>query len=162
MSHSAKNIHATAVSIGGHGVIICGPSGRGKSDLALRLIDRGAVLISDDRVVIEERVVIGERGGHPVLQPAGNIAGLIEVRGIGILEMDYTHDVPLKLQVNLADTTERFVENIAVADVAGYPVHSITLSAFEASAAIKVELALQSVVDPIARPVAKPSSGSDR
>lgn len=156
MPHSAKNIHATAVSIGGFGVIICGPSGRGKSDLALRLIDRGAVLISDDRVVIEIL------DGHPVLQPAANIAGLIEVRGIGILEMDYTHDVPLKLQVILANIAERFVESIAVADVAGYPVHSITLSAFQASAAIKVELALKSVVDPIATPVAKPFPRSDR
>ncbi len=156
MPHSAINIHATAVSIGGHGVIICGPSGRGKSDLALRLIDRGAVLVSDDRVVIEAR------DEYPILQPAANINGLIEVRGIGIFEMDYVHDVPLKLQVNLADVAERFVESIAVTDVAGYPVHNITLCAFEASAAIKVEFALKSVVDPIARPVAKPSAGSDR
>jgi serine kinase of HPr protein (carbohydrate metabolism regulator) len=156
MPHSAENIHATAVSIGGFGVIICGSSGRGKSDLALRLIDRGAVLISDDRVIIEEQ------GGCPVLHPAANINGLIEVRGIGILAVDYTQDVPLKLQVNLADNAERFVESIAVADVAGYPVHNITLCAFEASAAIKVELALKSVVDPIARPVAKPSAESDR
>ncbi len=156
MSHSAKNIYATAVSIGGHGVIICGPSGRGKSDLALRLIDRGAVLISDDRVVIEAR------DGHPVLQPAANINGLIEVRGIGIFEMDYVHDVPLKLQVNLADNAKRFAESIAVADVAGYPVHNVTLCAFEASAALKVELALKSVVDPIATPVAKPFAESDR
>jgi serine kinase of HPr protein (carbohydrate metabolism regulator) len=156
MPGPAQNIHATAINIGGHGVVICGPSGHGKSDLALRLIDRGAILISDDRVIIEER------NGQPVLQPAPNITGLIEVRGIGILEMEYARDIPLKLQVSLADISERFVESIKVTDVAGYAVHKITLSAFEASAAIKVELALKSVIDPVATRVAKPSSESDR
>jgi serine kinase of HPr protein (carbohydrate metabolism regulator) len=156
MPGPTQNVHATAISIGGHGVIICGPSGHGKSDLALRLIDRGAILISDDRAIIEEH------DGQPVLQPAPNIAGMIEVRGIGILEMEYARNIPLKLLVNLADIAERFVESIKVADVAGYAVHKITLSAFEASAAIKVELALKSVVDPIAGRVAEPSSGSER
>jgi HPr kinase/phosphorylase len=155
MPGPVQNIHATAISIGGHGVVIIGPSGHGKSDLALRLIDRGAILISDDRVVIEDS------NGQPLLQPAHNIAGLIEVRGIGILEMEYARDIPLKLQIILADVSERFIESIMVADIAGYAVHKITLSPFEASTAIKVELALKSVVDPIAERMAKPSSGSD-
>ena len=68
-------LHATAVSINGYGVLLLGPSAAGKSDLALRLIDRGAMLISDDAVP----VVIGASG--PELHSARNIEGRLEVRG---------------------------------------------------------------------------------
>jgi serine kinase of HPr protein (carbohydrate metabolism regulator) len=80
-SAKPSTIHATCVAIGGQGVLIMGPSGIGKSDLALRLIDRGATLVSDDYTEIE--LVEGALTGRP---PA-TIAGKIEVRGVGIVTM---------------------------------------------------------------------------
>ena len=76
-------LHGTAISIGGHGVLIMGESGSGKSDLALRLIDRGAILISDDVVFLETR------DNAPILTVAPNIVGKIEVRGVGIFDVSH-------------------------------------------------------------------------
>jgi hypothetical protein len=155
MAPRAANIHASAVSVHGQGVIFTGPSGSGKSDLALRLIDRGAVLISDDRVVIEYDA------GVPVLFPAPNIAGLIELRGVGIIAMPCASAVPLILHVNLSAHPERTAGPIPLSNIAGFSVKQLALSAFEASAAIKVELALESIVDPAAQAVARHASGTE-
>ena len=74
-------IHATAISVNGKGLILRGPSGSGKSDLAARAIDGGAVLIGDDQIVLSRRA------GTLYLEPAPNLAGLLEVRGVGILQV---------------------------------------------------------------------------
>ena len=71
-------LHATAISINGQAVLLIGPPGSGKSDLALRLIDRGALLIADDQVALTE-----VDGVLHASAPAAT-AGLIEVRGLGI------------------------------------------------------------------------------
>lgn len=94
-------LHATAVSINGYGVLLLGPSAAGKSDLALRLIDRGAMLISDDAVP----VVIGASG--PELHSARNIEGRLEVRGIGIVSVPHVACAPLRLVIELAESVER-------------------------------------------------------
>jgi HPr kinase/phosphorylase len=132
-----KAIHATALSIHGHGVVLIGPSGSGKSDLALRLIDRGALLISDDAVIVER----SESG--PILRCAPNIQGKLEVRGLGIIAMPFVDAVPLRLCVDLAPTPER-LPDAPVMTFAGFDVPFLALSAFEASAPLKVELALRS------------------
>src|SRR3546814_9231626 len=86
------NIHASCVAAGNGGVLILGQSGQGKSDLALRLIDRGARLVADDRCdVWHER-------GRLWCRPPGPLAGKIEVRGIGIVEQPWTAPVPLALR----------------------------------------------------------------
>ena len=90
-------VHGSAVAIGSLGVLIVGPSGSGKSDLALRLIDRGAKLISDDILYIESA------DGVPILAYAPSIAGKIEVRGIGICSMEYDVSAPLRLVVAMHD-----------------------------------------------------------
>jgi serine kinase of HPr protein (carbohydrate metabolism regulator) len=128
-------IHATAVSIGGRAVLLAGPPGSGKSDLALRLIDRGAVLIADDRVVVV-------RDGAAVLaSPPATLAGLIEVRGVGIVAAPHVAGVPVALVVDLAAAPERLPAP-ATRDVAGVAVPAVALAPFEASAALKVEAAL--------------------
>lgn len=131
-------IHATAVAIGGRGVLLVGPPGSGKSDLALRLIDRGAVLVADDRVV----VTLG--GDRLLASPAATLAGLIEVRGVGIATGPYLADVPVALVVDLAALPARLPAP-ATRDVAGVAVPCVALAAFEGSAAIKVERALIAV-----------------
>jgi serine kinase of HPr protein (carbohydrate metabolism regulator) len=130
-------VHATAIAIDGRAVLLRGPSGAGKSDLALRLIDGGARLVADDQVELRragERVV--------VTAPAA-IAGLIEVRGLGILRVEAVAEATLALLVDLVPSAEvdRLPE-IRREDVLGVAAPTIALSPFEASAAAKLRLAL--------------------
>jgi HPr kinase/phosphorylase len=135
-------IHATAVSIRGAGVIITGPSGSGKSDLALRLIDRGAILISDDYVFIEQTA------DGPILRQAPNIAGKIEVRGVGIIEMPSVDSILARLHVELcnAEKVERLPDPLRETIIGDFAMHTLSLNPFQHSAPIKVELALQQLI----------------
>ena len=131
----SETVHASCVAIGGRAVLIAGPSGSGKSDLALRLLDRGAVLVSDDYTFIEAR------GGRLVASPPVTIAGKIEVRGVGIVERPFAGGMPVALLVDLAAAPERLPEPRLTA-LAGVALPAIALSALEPSAPIKVEAAL--------------------
>jgi HPr kinase/phosphorylase len=111
---SGQMVHATAVSINGEGVLLVGPSGSGKSDLALRLIDRGATLVSDDAV----ELTAGD--GHLMLTGAPNITGKIEIRGIGICLADAISSAPLRLVVELVQTVERLPSSDHTIDMAGF------------------------------------------
>jgi serine kinase of HPr protein (carbohydrate metabolism regulator) len=132
-------LHASCVAIGGRAVLITGPSGSGKSDLALRLIDRGAVLVADDCTLVRTF------GAGLLADVPGTIAGRIEVRGIGILDMPYQTDVPVALVVALDEPVERMPERQAACDIAGTSIPKIALAGFEASAPVKVKLALERV-----------------
>ncbi len=133
---SSETLHATSVSIGGRGVMIEGVSGSGKSDLALRLIDRGAQLVSDDYSFIQRR------DGRIIAAPPPTIAGKIEVRGIGIVEMPYVGEAPVALIVALGEPAARLPEPGHARTVLGIDIPLLALDGREASAAIKVELAL--------------------
>jgi serine kinase of HPr protein (carbohydrate metabolism regulator) len=129
-------LHASCVAIEGWGVLITGPSGAGKSDLALRLIDRGATLVADDCTLVR-------RSGDDLLARApANIAGRIEIRGIGIISSPYVEDVPVRLVVALGEAVERMPEPGAIRMIGGVSVAMIALVGFEASAPVKVRLAL--------------------
>ena len=132
------HVHATAIAIDGHAVLFRGPSGAGKSDLALRLIDNGARLIADDQVELR-------RAGERILvkAPAG-IAGLIEVRGVGISRLEALAEATLAMFADLVPSAEieRFPEP-RCEDVLGLTVPAIALSPFEASAPAKLRLALR-------------------
>ena len=132
-----KTVHATAVAIAGAGVLIRGDSGSGKSDLALRLIDRGAKLISDDQVDIVRN------GEDLLLSPPPRLAGKLEVRSLGICEREYLSGVELKLILDLKPHPDRFPLDRQVMILLGIKVPSCTLDAMESSAAIKAEWALQ-------------------
>ena len=136
---TGTRLHATTVAIGGRGVMITGASGSGKSDLALRLIDRGAVLVSDDYT---ECIV---QDGTVIASPPATIAGRIEVRGIGIVDMPHAPRAAVMLVVTLGETVERMPEPHPKR-VAGIDIPAIALAAFEASAPIKVEIALSRLV----------------
>jgi serine kinase of HPr protein (carbohydrate metabolism regulator) len=128
-------IHATCVALDGQGLLIIGPSGSGKSDLALRLIDRGAVLVSDDYTLL----VVD--GGTLFASPPPSIAGRIEVRGVGILELPIVSSAPVALAVDLEAPVERMPE-APTRYFLGVPIPVIAINPFEASAPIKLELAL--------------------
>lgn len=136
----SERIHATTIAIGGRGVMLRGASGAGKSDLALRLIDRGAVLVSDDysEVAVE--------GGALIASVPATIAGQIEVRGVGIVEMSHVSPVTVALVVELGGAVERLPEARTV-PVLGIAVPALALDAFAASAPIKVEMALARLVE---------------
>ncbi len=128
-------VHATAVAIRGNAVLLVGPPSSGKSDLALRLIDRGAVLIADDRVVLTRA------GDDLIAAPPATITGLIEVRGVGLIAVPHVGGVRVALVVDLAAPPDRLPEAMmyTIEDV---PIPVIALAAFEASAPLKVERAL--------------------
>jgi serine kinase of HPr protein (carbohydrate metabolism regulator) len=135
MTALPNTIHASCVAIGDAGVLLIGPSGSGKSDLALRLMDRGAVLVADDRCAL------AAMDGQLLCSPPETIVGKIEVRGIGIIARPWRAPVPVRLAVRLADRYERLPDP-QIEVLGGITVAALTLSAFEASAPIKVELAL--------------------
>lgn len=133
-----EQLHASAVAIDGRGVLILGPSGAGKSDLALRLIDEGAALIADDRVDLTP----GDDG--VVLSGPDNLAGLIEVRGVGIVRIPYETKVSLSLIVDLVkpEDVERLPGRLT-ADFMGVNVRRVALDPLQASAPAKIRLALR-------------------
>jgi HPr kinase/phosphorylase len=133
--------HATAVAILGDGVLLIGPSGSGKSDLALRLIDRGAILVSDDAVLLEAGNL------DLCVCAAPNIEGRLEVRNVGIIRTPHCQSAVLRLVVELGTCEERLPADTLSTTIAGFAVPLARLNPFEASAAIKVEHALRSVVD---------------
>jgi serine kinase of HPr protein (carbohydrate metabolism regulator) len=133
---SSETLHASCVAINGRAVLIEGPSGSGKSDLALRLIDRGGKLVSDDYTLLvrdKDRLIA---------RPPATIAGRIEIRGIGICDMPHLADVPIALVVVLQPIVERMPEPREPRRIAGITLPEIALVATEPSAPIKVELAL--------------------
>ncbi len=130
-------VHATCVAIDGKGVLLRGCSGAGKSDLALRLIEGGARLVADDQVALVAKEA------RLVAAPPPALAGRLEVRGVGIVELPYQPEVTLALIVKLVpgDAVERLPQP-GFETIAGVRVPLIALAPFEASAPAKIRLAL--------------------
>jgi len=140
-----QQVHATAVSIDGDGVLITGPSGAGKSDLALRLIDDGAALVADDRCDLSL-----EGDSLRVSAPAA-LAGMLEVRGVGIVVMAHETSAPLAMVCDLVPPAD--VERLPEAERSeeyGVSLPLYRLDPFEASAPAKVRAALGLVTGRIA------------
>jgi serine kinase of HPr protein (carbohydrate metabolism regulator) len=131
-------IHATCVTVGGRGVLLAGRSGAGKSDLALRLIDRGAELVSDDYSELRAR------DGRLIASPPGRLAGKIEVRGIGIVEMPHKTEAEVALIIDLDEPVDRMPE-FALRQLVGVDTPAAALAGLEPSAPIKVELLLRTI-----------------
>jgi len=108
----AATIHAAAVLLGARAVLIRGPSGSGKSRLAFELIAEGrrsALLLA--RLIGDDRVYVEAAGGRLLVRPAEALAGLIEVRGVGLLRLAYEACAVVGLVVDLAATdAERLPE----------------------------------------------------
>jgi HPr kinase/phosphorylase len=144
-------VHGTSVAIGGDGVLLRGPSGSGKSDLALRLIDAGARLVSDDQTELRRD------GDAVIMQAPQTIAGRIEVRGVGILRVPTVNRAPLSLVVDLVapDRVERLPEP-QFCEVLQRSIPLLALAPFEASTPAKIRHALAALEARAEAPILAP------
>jgi serine kinase of HPr protein (carbohydrate metabolism regulator) len=137
-------VHGTCVEIDGTGILIQGPPGSGKSDLAIRLIDSGARLVADDQTQITET------GGELIAASPAKISGLIEVRGIGLICVDTLSEVPISLIVDLVDraaiprlpvpNSKALIDTTSNIQLPVFQLH-----AFDNSSPVKVRLAAQAI-----------------
>jgi HPr kinase/phosphorylase len=138
-------VHATAVAIDGRAILLRGPPGVGKSDLALRLMDCGANLVADDQAELRQA------GNRICVRAPAEIAGLFEIRGIGILRLKPLEEAPLAMCVDLLPLSE--IERLPrqrFEKILGITIPVIAVSAFEASAAAKLRIALRAFsTDPL-------------
>jgi len=133
-------IHATTVAIDGQAVLLRGFSGAGKSDLGLRLIDAGAELVADDQCELrreDDRIVVS---------CPETIAGLIELRGVGIVRMPFVAQAPLVLIIDLmrVEHIERMPTRRREM-LLGLWVPAFALSPFDASAPVKLRMMLRAL-----------------
>ncbi|NOT41056.1 MAG: hypothetical protein HOP13_11230 [Alphaproteobacteria bacterium] len=136
-------VHATTVDIVGLGVLILGPPGAGKSDLALRLIADGALLVADDQTDIELR------GEELWVTAPAKIAGLIEARGHGIVPVATKRAARLVLAVELAPAPERMPERRSWSlPGSAVQIPLIELAPFEASTPAKLRFVLSQLPAP--------------
>ncbi|MEJ2118175.1 MAG: hypothetical protein P8Y67_05365 [Alphaproteobacteria bacterium] len=141
--------YGTCVALGAGAALLLGPPGSGKSDLALRFImltpdstGEKTALVADDQVRLQ---AVGKR---IVARPPGTIAGKIEVRGVGIVDVPFRAEAVLKLAIHLASAYD--VPRLpsvppAMMEFVGLQVPVLTLTPFEASAPLKLKLALQCI-----------------
>jgi serine kinase of HPr protein (carbohydrate metabolism regulator) len=136
-------VHGTCIAVDGDGVLLLGPPGAGKSDLALRLIDGGARLVADDQTALSRD---GDGDGIRAAAPP-SIAGLLEIRGVGIVEVPSVAAAPLRLAVELVPD-EAQVERLPEArrwPCLGTDVPLLVLTPFPASTPAKIRAALRAL-----------------
>ena len=133
---SSEMVHASTVAIDGRAVLITGASGSGKSDLSLRLIDHGFTLVSDDQTIIKRE------GDRLMASPPSQLAGKLEIRGIGIVDMPHESGVPVALMVELTSDIQRLPDDSRERPFLGVALPLVSIDAMTASAASKVALAL--------------------
>ncbi len=141
-------VHATCIAFDGKAILLRGPPGSGKSDLAIRALAAGARLIADDQVVLAA-------AGNEILASApAALRGMIEVRGVGIMRMEADGEAPVALIADLpdprsvaAEPLERMPEDRNCA-LLGVALPCFKIAPFEASAVAKLRLALAAATSP--------------
>ena len=136
---SVKRLHATSVAIEDNGVAIFGDSGSGKSDLALRLIDSGATLISDDITVFSKSE------NYIRLFGVENTKGLLEVREIGIITVPYIEGIRLKLVIKLTDEEIERIPKKNQTNLFGLKFPKLEINGKNSSSVAKVKVKLNEI-----------------
>ncbi len=142
-------LHGTCVSVDGEGVLLLGPPGAGKSDLALRLVDQPGLgidgILRDARLVADDQVVITRRGGDLQASAPATLKGKLEIRGLGIAALPAEEDVTLRLAVRLERSAdiERLPDLAGTRlDILGLGLPLVQIDPFAASAPARVRAAL--------------------
>ncbi|MFD1253719.1 HPr kinase/phosphorylase [Devosia equisanguinis] len=105
-----NNVHGTALVLGGKGVLLRGPSGAGKSVLTLALLDRWEGRGLEAALIADDRVDIVDEGENLVMRAPPRLAGMIELRGRGIITCPHQDQAELHLVVDLVPDLMRLVE----------------------------------------------------
>ena len=138
-----KRMHSSSVVIDDNGVLILGDSGSGKSDLALRLIDNGATLISDDISICRKN------SNNIYLYCPPEIKGLLEVREIGIITVPFVERIKLRLVVNLkSNNNERFPKDTSFR-ILGIKIPTINIEGKNSSSVAKIKVKLNEIRETI-------------
>lgn len=150
MPDATELVHGTCVALGRTAALLRGPSGAGKSDLALRflfLARRGPAALEPPILVADDQVWLVRNGEHLLARPPDTIRGKMEVRGVGIVEVKSLLEAEVALVVDLAPAAEieRLPEGNATAHLLGLELPRIALFPWEASAPIKLAIALARV-----------------
>jgi HPr kinase/phosphorylase len=142
----AQTTHGTAIAVAGRAALIVGPSGTGKSDLALRCLALAPspLLPEAARLVADDRVILSPQAGRLRVSAPPTIRDRLEVRGMGILEVPCVEGADLVLVVELAqaETIERLPDPPPRRSFQGVSLPVLRLAPFEASAPVKLLLAL--------------------
>lgn len=131
-----ETVHGTCVTFGDIGILLTGAPGSGKSDFALRLIEAGAILVADDQVVLSRD------GDQLTVSPPPAISGLLEIRGLGLMQVPYAAAARLGLVAELAGSgvAERLPQT-AWSEYLDCRVRRVTIAPFEHSAVAKLRIA---------------------
>ncbi len=137
-----NNLHATAVALNQKGILLQGPPGAGKSTLALRLIDEGAALISDDQTLLRRE------GDEVFLEAPPAIAGLLEIRGVGVARLACAR-APLVLAVDLCPRPENAerLPDPGFIEILGRSVRRFSIDPFAADACARIRFMLRAALE---------------
>lgn len=145
MKQARELVHGTCVALGRRGALLRGQPGSGKSDLALRFLSLAGDGALKPALVADDQVSIQGDGNRLLASPPSTIAGKIEVRGLGIMEVPHLPQAELVLVcdlVNDKDVPRMPPEPWERAEIAGRPLPLLKLAPFELSAPLKLKLAL--------------------
>jgi serine kinase of HPr protein (carbohydrate metabolism regulator) len=148
-------VHATAIAVGTAAALIRGPSGSGKSDLALRCLALAPspLLPGAAHLVADDQVLLSRKAGTIVARAPEAIRGKLEVRGVGILTVPFARSASVRLVVDLLPGGyDRMPDPDSTVPLLGVDVPHIRLAPFEGSAAAKLLLALTKASEAETRP----------
>ena len=144
MDGATSLVHATCIAVDGRAALLTGPSGAGKSDLALRCVGLHCDLAGRALLVADDQVVLVRRGRRIIAGAPSAIAGKLEVRGVGIIDLPSASEAWLDLVVALVDPVdiERLPDPGVGVPILGLELPVLRVAPFQASAPLKVLLRL--------------------
>ncbi len=144
-------LHATCVNVGDMGVLLLGPSGSGKSDLALRLIGHGGCggRLCEGVLVADDQVIVTSTDGRLTARAPQNLKGRLEIRGIGVVSMPYLETTDIQLAATLSTAGGDRIPDFTrqVIEIAGIAIPNLALNPFEASAPAKIRAMVQAMAE---------------
>ena len=139
----SKEVHSTSVVLDDNGILITGDSGSGKSDLALRLIDNGATLISDDVTICKKKL------DHILLSCPNNTKGLLEVREVGIITVPFVEKIKLRMIVKLMKNKLKRFPKKKFCKFLGFKIPLLIIDGHNPSSVIKIKVMLNEINEKI-------------